>query len=420
MGNELLAYICETKKIPKEVNRLFFDTVEQKRTWELIKLFSKKYKKPPSLDSLASFTKGFEDSSEVLPFIKRLKSTPFEEFYIEGRISEVATQLQFEKIIQSDLPSSGDQEEIKNFHNKIGGLIKTNDEVSRYRLTEDHLKAAMRRIAARPAYLQALNYITGAGGFYSPQLALIVAPPKGFKTGMLINIAAGYMKLGLNVLYVDLENSAEEILVRFVQHYYRATREEVFQGKYEAEMVKVFKQLKKFGGDVEIVGLQGKVDTVADVEAEINRATAQGFKPDVLILDYIDLLDEPTEKQTYEKIRKVYHRVKGLNKFYGMFTITVSQINRKGFANKSYDPSNLDSDFGKFMNADAAFVFEQPSDLENTPYYTITTMFQRVGKAGLSDMVYVDEDRQMIRDIEDSEAQELIKKASSEEPASKK
>lgn len=127
-----------------------------------------------------------------------------------------------------------------------------------------------------------INQMT-AGGLGGGELGLIVAPMGVGKSWILQNIGLQALLDGKNVLHYTLELSAE------------------YTGKrYDAILTGIpFTQLKEedaspamenVAGQLMIVRYPAQRATVATLDAHIQRSIANGFRPDLVIVDYLDEL----------------------------------------------------------------------------------------------------------------------------------
>ena len=73
-------------------------------------------------------------------------------------------------------------------------------------------------IACFPRIFKRLNGLTNAGGYAKGSIMVILDRAKKFKTGTLVNLATGYLKLGKKVLVIDLDGGDDEFMMRTEQN----------------------------------------------------------------------------------------------------------------------------------------------------------------------------------------------------------
>jgi hypothetical protein len=72
-----------------------------------------------------------------------------------------------------------------------------------------------------------------------------------------------------------------------------------------------------------------KTITVRQIDGFISKLQHQGFKPDVVVIDYVNLI-KPTTKNvnSYESVKEVCEQLRALTFKYGIPFVTASQLNR--------------------------------------------------------------------------------------------
>ena len=161
------------------------------------------------------------------------------------------------------------------------------------------------------------------GGFGMGELIIFAAPPGIGKSWSLVNVAANAVKSGKIVVYYTLELSEAMVGQRF---------DSVFTGipipnlKYNIEEVeKVVGSLK---GDLVIKGFNSGTAGLNTLKAHIDRMILQGKKPDLIMVDYADLLKGSAKEKRYEVLEELIVDLRGMAGEYGVPLYTASQINR--------------------------------------------------------------------------------------------
>lgn len=133
------------------------------------------------------------------------------------------------------------------------------------------------------------------GGLSKGELAVILAPFGVGKTTMITKIANTAMNLGKNVLQIFFEDNPKVIQRKHLACWsgYELNDLSLHKDKLK-EMVELMKtkqgvlKLKKFSSDG---------TTIPVIRNYIRKLSAQGFRPDIVLLDYIDCV-EPSKKFT--------------------------------------------------------------------------------------------------------------------------
>lgn len=198
-----------------------------------------------------------------------------------------------------------------------------------------------------------INEITegGAGDSKTGELWVLVAAPGGGKTWFLSSVGAHALKLGKVVFHYTLELSKEMMSRRY---YSRFTDFNASELKFnEVEIDKVLKQLKDNKGHLLIKEYPPKRATVDMLSSHIERSVQLGLKPDLIIVDYGDLLKAPRYfKEKRLELGNIYEELRGLSGDVGCPIWTASQTNRTGAETDFIVGEQVSEDYQKIMIGD--------------------------------------------------------------------
>lgn len=185
------------------------------------------------------------------------------------------------------------------------------------------------------------------GGFGVGELVIFAAPPGIGKSWSLVNVAAAAVKSGKTVVYYTLELSEAMIGQRF---------DAVFTGipipnlKYNKEEVE--KTISSLKGDLVIKDFPSGTAGINALKAHIDRMVLQGKKPDIIVVDYADLLRGSVKEKRYEVLEELVVDLRGMAGEYGVPLYTASQINRAGSDQDIITGTSIAGSFSKLMTAD--------------------------------------------------------------------
>jgi hypothetical protein len=258
--------------------------------------------------------------------------------------------------------------------------------------------------------------MTAAGGFYSPQLIVILSEPKAFKTGTILEMAIGFMKDGLKVYVADTENGELSIRNRVEQALLRCSLTELNDpGMYDTlQEVKRWSMIA--GGNILIDSWVAYSATTYHVKSRIKQVIKDyDFTPDVIIWDAIDHFmpsdAELRKKDERFRIRGVYFDIIAINKEFGCFSIGPSQVNRQAVNKKIITMKDFGEDFGKAANCHAAFAICRTDEEVEVGIARLVPVAQRQGKRYKPNVVCVlkiDEEHHDVHEISIEEAEELL------------
>jgi hypothetical protein len=162
----------------------------------------------------------------------------------------------------------------------------------------------------RPTGLTHFDHEIG-GGLRGGELGCLLAPPKGFKSGTLLNFAFHGLKRGVGtskkVLYLTLELSEELQSLRFAIRTTMLPKEQMFIDT--DNYIKTFHDRADviFDDDAElyIAYFAPYVCTPQTIRSYLDQMKTEGVEFDSIMLDYLDLMgsDVKSDKDYLEKVR---------------------------------------------------------------------------------------------------------------------
>jgi len=184
------------------------------------------------------------------------------------------------------------------------------------------------------------------GGLGPGELGVFVAPAGIGKSWGLVNVAANAVKKSLNVIHYTLELSAPYVGLRF---------DSVFTGiaaqnlKYHVEEVKDC--VDKLSGKLVVKYYPTKSATVNTIKAHLDRCKIQGYIPDMIVVDYADLL-RGSGKEIRHELGNIYEDLRGLAGEYEIPVWTASQANRSALEDDVIGAEKIAESYSKIMTAD--------------------------------------------------------------------
>jgi hypothetical protein len=187
------------------------------------------------------------------------------------------------------------------------------------------------------------------GGLGPGELGVIVAPSGVGKTWILTHIGAEAVRRGLSVVHYSMELS---------EHYVGNRYDTVFTNIPTAEMKdrrdEVKSIISKLKGKLLIKYFPPKGVTSKKLQKHIEKMMALGNKPDLIIVDYADLLLSHSTKSesTYQEQGGVYIELRGMSGELGIPIWTASQSNRDSIDSEVIEADKIADSYAKVMNAD--------------------------------------------------------------------
>ncbi len=219
------------------------------------------------------------------------------------------------------------------------------------------------------------------GGLGPGELGVIVAPSGVGKTWVLSHIGAEAVRQGKNVLHYTLE---------LTQNYVGQRYDTIFTGIPSADLKDNRDQIKekvdKLKGGLMIKYYPPKGIAANTLAAHIDMVKSTKFQPDLIILDYADLLMSVNSKNNsdYQEQGGIYIDLRAISGEYQIPIWTASQTNRSAIDSEVIQADKIADSYAKVMNADLIIsVSRKDTDkLNDTARFHI--MKNRFGQDGMT------------------------------------
>jgi replicative DNA helicase len=190
------------------------------------------------------------------------------------------------------------------------------------------------------------------GGLGAGDLGMVLGSPGGGKSWFLINLGAAAVKMGYTVCHYTLELSQEYVGKRYDSIFTGVE----FQNIHKEESRKVIEEtINSLPGKLIIKEYPMGKTTPSSIETHIQKCVTLGHKPDLVIIDYVDLLRSKSKSsERKDQIDDVYTSIKGLARQIRTPIWTVSQVNRMGSKDDIIEADKIAGSYDKIMIADFA------------------------------------------------------------------
>jgi hypothetical protein len=186
------------------------------------------------------------------------------------------------------------------------------------------------------------------GGFGKGELVVFVAPAGIGKSWGLINVGAHAVKQGLNVVHYTLElNEA------YVGQRYDAVLTGIANQNLKYNLDEVQHTIGKLKGNLVIKYYPTKTASCSTIRAHIEKMIMIGKAPDLIIVDYADLLrGSVSKKEMRHELESIYEDLRGVAGEYGLPVFTASQANRSALEQDVIEADKISESYSKIMIAD--------------------------------------------------------------------
>lgn len=277
-------------------------------------------------------------------------------------------QALFNAVLESaEMLANGNQEKIRPLIDDaylvgedildLGIAYNDLDARMRYYLEEEQVKRVV------PTGIQHLDYAMG-GGLRRGELGVVLAPPKRGKSTTLINFGIGALLADAeySVAHYTLEMPEPQVMKRYddrlVAGAFDATRKNMDKAKYVEAIREAHEAQVK--GKLFIKGYKTRGAGVSTIRSHLAFLRAQGFTPDVLLVDYADILR--AERRLGEMRHEQAGNYEDLRTLAGEFDCavwTASQASSGALEKERLDITDFAEAFEKSAIVDSAVAYCQ-------------------------------------------------------------
>ena len=362
----------------------YFDNQAHKWIIKEVLKYYDKYHTTPSMEILAVELQ--KCGNEVLQIsikeqLKEAYKTSNDDLkYIQEEFASFCKNQQLKgALLQSvDLLKGGDYESIRHLINnaiKAGqdkniGHEYTKDVESRYR--EDSRTTI-------PTPWDKVNQLL-QGGLGNGDFGLIFGNPGGGKSWSLVALGGHAVKMGYNVIHYTLELGEQ-----YVGRRYDAFFSNIGVDKIQKHQKKIEELMTDLKGNLIIKEFPTGKATMTTIESHIQKVKDTGIEPDLIIIDYVDLLS--SKRKTVDRkgeIDDIYTSTKGLARELDIPVWSVSQVNRAGAKDNIVEGDKAAGSYDKIMITDVCISLsrQRKDKVEGTGRFHI--MKNRYGMDGLT------------------------------------
>jgi replicative DNA helicase len=332
----------------------YFDNPAHKWIVEEILKYHYKYNTTPSLDALQVEVKKIDNEVLKVSVIEQLKeaykASNEDQEYVEQEFANFCKNQQLKKALLSsvDLLEKGQYDDIRYL---IDSALKAGMDKN---LGHEYEKDTETRYRAEdrnpiPTPWPHVNELL-QGGLGAGDVGIIFGNPGGGKSWMLTALGAMPVSLGYTVAHYTLELSEGYMGRRYDATFTGLKVQEL--GLHRQEVNEMIEKLK---GKLIIKEFSMGKASISSIEAHIQKMTDLGTRPDLIIIDYVDLLKSKRKSiDRKDEIDDIYISTKALARDLKLPIWTVSQVNRAGAKDDVIEGDKAAGSYNKVMIADFA------------------------------------------------------------------
>lgn len=259
-----------------------------------------------------------------------------------------------------------------------------------------------------------LNKVTGK--LHRNDFMAILAAPKKGKSWFLQYLATEAVKQSLNVVFVSMEMSREEVVQRMWKMMYGSKSGIVPEGIYECAKIvpsdegegkftselfdisvkpgcgksvqylqKQSKALNKYKGDLRIIAYPAFGASVEEISQRVEELASENFVADVLVIDYADITKSiGGGSEPRNQLDLIWKHLRYFAMKFHCLVITASQTNRSAINSSIVDITSVSEDIRKAAHCTTFVSMEQTNGMRKNHLMRIRNMLMRNGEIGKS------------------------------------
>jgi replicative DNA helicase len=217
------------------------------------------------------------------------------------------------------------------------------------------------------------------GGLFPKTLNVFAGQVNVGKSIVLGNIATNMLLSDKNVLLISLEMSefmySKRISTQLTQIPHNSLK--VFTDELKQQITHIKRNIES---RLVVKEYPPKTVTVRQIDAFITKLKHKGFNPDIIVVDYINLI-QPVSKNlnSYESVKEICEQLRALAFKYNLPVVSATQVNRSGVGVASPGMENISESLGTAATCDTICSIWQDDEGKELGVINMSFMKNRFG-----------------------------------------
>ena len=392
---QLIKSIIEDKKfgdvIIDVLESKYFDNNSFKFIMENIKELHLSYNKVPNYETLAQKIMSEGGNKDVnrphIDTLESIKNLEKNDEFVKDKSLNFCRQQNLKKelkVIQSII-ENGEFESYNKIEQKIQKALQVgimNDTVVDVFHNIDDALEKDYRLPIRTGIVGLDNVLKG--GLGRGELGVDLAPTGTGKTTLMTKFANTAYNDGFNVLQIFFEDNEAQIKRKHYTIWSGIAPDD--QPEFKEEVLSaVREQQERSTGSLKLSKLPSDNITISEIKSKIRKMISEGFKPDLLLIDYVDCIspERSVDGEEWKGEGSIMRSLESMTSEFNIAIWTATQGNRGSISSEVVTGDQMGGSIKKAQIAHIILSIGKTLEQKESNLATLTLLKSRVGKDGI-------------------------------------
>jgi replicative DNA helicase len=222
------------------------------------------------------------------------------------------------------------------------------------------------------------------GGLGRGELGIVLAPTGTGKTTILTKFANTAFNNDNNVLQIFFEDNRDNIRRKHFTIWTNVEPDE--QPEYAEEVKeKVLEAQSRSKGVLKMIKMSSDDATISKIKSKIRKLISEGFKPDLLVLDYVDCVssDKSIDGEEWKGEGSVMRSLESMTTEFDMAIWTATQGSRDSISSEVVTSDQMGGSIKKAQIAHVIISIAKTLEQKEHNLATLTLLKSRIGQDGI-------------------------------------
>jgi len=222
------------------------------------------------------------------------------------------------------------------------------------------------------------------GGLGIGELGVVLAPTGTGKTTLLTKFANTAYNLGYNVLQIFFEDNPGNIKRKHYTIWSGIAPDEQSDNKEEV-LYRVKEVQDNTKGSIKLLKLQSDGVTISEIKSKIRKMYSDGFKVDLLLIDYVDCIspERSNNGEEWKGEGSIMRQLESMTSEFEMAVWTATQGNRESISSEVVTADQMGGSIKKAQIGHVILSIGKTLEQKEHNLATLTLLKSRIGKDGV-------------------------------------